>query len=153
MSGLSAGEFSPLSFQIPLAVRDALNSSATDVSFKIILNADAAVQSVLVDNLVLSDEQTSGDSDPDSERVELSYVKPDFAVLGDVFLSATQKLTIDDRCVLGAADVASILVNGGSQTTEFGAGVGIFADVASTSDVNFYDRAQPSTEMSRVPVS
>lgn len=136
LQNLAPGAFRTVSFPIPQHIQDALNGSAPDVSFVVVLNAPTGVGPFLIDNLVVST-STSGSSGSSSEEVALSLFVPRGASLADVMLSGTQKLTIDDRSTLGEEGSLTVVASIGPDLSEFGAEVTVYAHILSEGDVDF----------------
>lgn len=136
LAGLAGGVFHTLSFHVPQQVQDALSSPATDVSFVVILNAPNGTGPFTIDNLVVSDDDSSND-DSATAAETLTLSVPRGVAVGDVLMSGTNVLTIDDRSTLGQNDELINISGLGSATSELGAGVEIHANLSSVGDVDF----------------
>src|SRR5690606_10223663 len=99
LTGLTAGQFHTLSFSIPGDVQAALESSGTDLSFRIILNGPSGSQ-FIVDNLIVSDGGGSSPGDPGATGQAFSLSVPRGSRVQDVIISGTGKVTIDDRSTI-----------------------------------------------------
>jgi V8-like Glu-specific endopeptidase len=145
LSGKAPGVFHSLSFTIPEDVRAALNSGATDVDYRIILNVPWGSGTYLLDNLVVSDQVSGGGTTPGpTSATELSIAVPRGLSVADVMISGTERVTIDDRSDLSRPGEISYVANLGASTLEFGAQVDAYANVTSIGDVNFL-RSQSHT--------
>lgn len=134
LTGLTAGQFHTLSFAIPADVQSALESSATDLSFRIIINGPSGSQ-FIVDNLVVSDGGGSpGDPGTASEAFTLSV--PRGSRVQDVIISGTTKVTIDDRSTISEQVSPATVSSIGPERSEFGAGVNVYGNVVSKGDVD-----------------
>jgi len=134
LTGRAANVFHTLSFPIPGDLRAALNSTATDVDFRIVLNVPSTTNNYLLDNLVVAGE--AGTVDP-ADLNKLSIVVPEGENFAKYLMSSTDRTTIDDRCTLAVPSKLSRVANMGDNTLEFGAGVKAYADVKSEGAVSF----------------
>lgn len=145
LAGRAAGVFQTLSFGIPEDLRAALGSSATDVDFRIVLNVPGGSGEYVLDNLVVSDDAPpgggTGGGANDASDLELSFVVPRGLSVADVMISATDGVTIDDRCTLAEPAAPSEVANLGSSVLELGAGVQAFTNIASVGNVTLRSQA------------
>ena len=137
LSGVAPGVFRTLTFAVPADLQAALESEATDVSFKIIINA-AAGTTLLVDRLVVSDTDGSSPGAPSSQGEHFAVRFPQGSLIEQYVVAATERVTIDARSTMGQASSLGRprISNLGTELT-FGADVTVHGDVLSTSDVTF----------------
>lgn len=136
LAGLPAGAFRNISFNVPADVQAALNGTATDVSFRVILNAPSGTTFTL-DNLEVSDEGTSDPEVGTTDSVEFSLAVPAGSAISDFVISGTNKVTVDDRSTISAPGAGSKIGSLGAGRLELGAAVKAYADVVSVGDVDF----------------
>lgn len=145
LTGRAPGVFHTFSFSVPADLRSALNSSATDVDYRIILNVPAGSGAYLLDNLVISDAVPSGSgTTAPTSQVEFSLAVPRGLAVADVMISGTNRVTIDDRSDLSKAGTLTHVTNLGTSPMEFGAQIDAYANVTSVGNVNFL-RSQSHT--------
>ncbi|MES1188261.1 MAG: C-type lectin domain-containing protein, partial [Myxococcales bacterium] len=135
--GRPAGSYQTLSFTVPQAVQTALNGSATDIDFRVVLNVPANSGTYLLDKLVVAADVSNPAPPPAIVNEDLSVVIPRGSNIGDVMISSSDKVTIDDRSTLAKASKLSKVANLGTNTLELGAGVKAYADVFSVGNVSF----------------
>lgn len=131
LQGLTPQIFHTVSFSLPSSVRAALESQATDVEFRILLNAPAG--SYLLDQLIVA----GAEEDPSGQFIEISLRVPHGSSITQTLISSTEQLIIGDRAILGEEGALTEISHLGTQTTEFGAGVQTHAHVTSVGDVDF----------------
>lgn len=138
LNGLSSGSFHTVSFSVPQDLRSAFESGASDVSFRLVINAPSGSGQFLFDNLVLSDD---GNEQPPTEPglvpEEFALSVPEGTPVAELFMSATQRLTIDDRTTIGEEGKLPTIASVGPDTSEFGAGVRAHSNVVSEGSVDF----------------
>lgn len=133
LSGLSADEFHPLSFNIPSDVQDALSGSASDVRFSVIINTQSGVGEILLDNLLIS---SAGGGDPNQEpgssaTESIVISLPRDVEPADLALSASGELTIDDRCEIGVSSESTTIASLGGEGAHLGSAAVVHGDVIS----------------------
>jgi len=133
--GASTGGYKSFSFPIPTPVRDALSSTATDITFTFVINAPNG--QYLIDNLVVGGDTSSPPQDPPPVPKTFSLTVPAGSAASELLISATQKITIDDRSTLSRVGEMPKVASVGPDTSEFGAAVQVHADIVSHGDVDF----------------
>lgn len=84
-------------------------------------------------------QRVSANSEQDPAPLVESFALsvPDGTSIADLMMSATSRLTIDDRTTLGEAEKLATVASGGPATTEFGASIEGHVNVVSQGDVDF----------------
>lgn len=136
LAGMAPGQFHSLSFSIPQDVEAALSSSATDLSFRIILNAQSGTQ-FIVDNLVVSDSESTEPPESTTNAVEFGLAVPRGTPITDYVISATGKVTIDDRSTISKVGSLAGIANLGNGGIELGSAVQAYSNLVSVGDVEF----------------
>ncbi|HEY5955083.1 MAG TPA: hypothetical protein VIV60_00970, partial [Polyangiaceae bacterium] len=114
--GMAPGGFRTVSFQIPATVATALNSTYTDLRFRIVLNAPSSTSPYLLDKIAF----TTAPGAPGTIST-FSITVPEGITPPDTFLSSTERLQIDDQVTLGAQPQLEAIGNFGSGGFELGA--------------------------------
>ncbi len=99
------------------------------------MNAPSGLGEFLFDDLKISDGNSPEGPEETNSLVRFSLSYPSLTKPTQVFMSATRRLTLDDRITAGEAGEAPLLASIGSDTSEFGAGVKVYGDVASKGSV------------------
>lgn len=144
LAGRAPGVFHSLAFTIPEDLRAALDSNATDVDYRVILNVPSGSESYLVDHLVVSDAVPNGGAPSTTSEVAFGVSVPQGLTVADVMISGTSRVTIDDRSDLAQVNARSQVANLGTSALEVGAQVDVFANITSVGNVNFL-RSQSHT--------
>lgn len=137
LSGKSAGVWHTLKYTIPADVQSAMAAASGDLTFRLALNVPSGLGAFLIDDLVVDDETPSEEPPADASLVRFSLTYPGGAKPTQVFMSALDRLTLDDGVTAGVAGEAPFLASIGPSTSEFGARVKAYADVTSEGDVDF----------------
>lgn len=114
---LPPGEFHNLEFSLPGHVQAALNSTAGDLTFKIIINAEQGAGTFIVDNLVVSDASPASE-DPDAVEhgEELKISLPVGLHPHDVVIGTSESFQIRDRArvIGGPGEEPATVANSGA---------------------------------------
>lgn len=140
--GKVANTFHTLSFPLSTQARAILNSSASDLTFVIAYNGPASV-SLTVDKLLVSNDTTVTPPGPGTPE-EFAVTIPSGTVVGNVFLSGTEKLTIDDRVTLGENGKLPVAYAGGIAQSRFASEVQAHVNVHAKAN-NLYLASQSHT--------
>lgn len=150
ISALPLNSFNTLEFTLPANLVAALNGTYSDLQFTIVFNAPPTSAPYLLDNLqILSDGSnpdtgvdTSTDTDTATDSVvsgtfkTFTFQTPKSVRRDRVMISATERLDVNDRVLLGHANDGIVEVcsfDGGG--TQFDAGLFAWANLISTGDV------------------
>ncbi len=137
LTGKAPGVWHTLTFQVPSDVRSAMGAASGDLNFRITVNAPSGLGQFLLDDLKISDDEPTGDPEPETSLIRFSLSYPTFAKPTEVFLSATSRLTLDDRVTAGEEGESPFVSSIGPETSEFGAGVRVYGNVTSEGNVDF----------------
>ena len=124
LSGLAPQTFNKLTFALPAAVKTALEGSYSDLRLRIVLNTPNTSSPLLLDNLDIGN---AGDGLPPDTTLNLTY--PKGQSLSSVFLSASNRLQVDDRVTLAQAGEGALLAGLGSEGVEVGAGARVYGNL------------------------
>jgi hypothetical protein len=151
LGGMPSGTYRTINFNVPGNVQAALNSGATDITFVVVLNAQAGSGNFLVDNLSVSEVSSGGSggtggngggSGGGSTTGEtFSFSVPRGADVDELLLSTTQQMTIDSRCVLGEAGKLSTVSSGGPAESDFASAVRGYTNIISQGHVDLMSQA------------
>ena len=119
-----AQTFNKLTFALPAAVKTALEGSYSDLRLRIVLNTPNTSSPLLLDNLDIGN---AGDGVPPDTTLNLTY--PKRQSLSSVFLSASNRLQVDDRVTLAQAGEGALLAGLGSEGVEVGAGARVYGNL------------------------
>jgi len=133
LTGQPVGSFKTLSFTLSSQAKTALNSAATDLTFTVVYNGPSTTQPIVLDNLVVSTDTSTGSGSVVAEGLSLAV--PAGHPVNTVFLSGSETLTINERATLGAPGQLSTTYSGGPATTLFGAGTKGYIDLVSRSNI------------------
>jgi hypothetical protein len=115
--GKAANTFHTLSFTLSSQARTVLNSSASDLRLVVVYNGPNAL-TINLDKLLVSNDTTVTPPGPGTPE-EFSVAIPSGSPIGNVFLSGTDKLTIDDRVTLGVTGKLPTAYSGGTAQSKF----------------------------------
>lgn len=132
----AAGGYQNYSFPMPAGAAAALDSEATDISFTFVINGPSGAQ-YTIDNLFVGGDISNPPADPPPVPRTLSLNIPRGYAARDLLISATSKVTVDDRSTLSRPNEMPIVASVGPETTEFGAEIDGYVHVVSEGDVDF----------------
>lgn len=140
--GKAANTFHTLSFTLPTQARAVLNSAASDISLVVVYNGPNNL-TLNFDKLLVSNDSTVTPPGPGTPE-EFSIAIPSGSPISDVFLSGTEKLTIDDRVTLGVTGELPTVYAGGTAQSRFAGVVRAHVNVLAKSN-NLYLASQSRT--------
>jgi hypothetical protein len=117
LAGKAANTFHTLSFPLSTQARAVLNSNASDIGLVLVYNGPTSL-TLTVDKLLVSNDTTVTPPGPGVAE-EFSIAIPSGTPIKDVFLSGTDKLTIDDRSTLGTIGKLPVAYAGGAAQSKF----------------------------------
>ncbi len=136
VTSLSAGTYQKVTFAIPASMQTALAASYSDLKIKLVLNAPAASQPYLFDNLQLAmpgGGGTGGSSG--SSGSEFSVYVPKGVSLQGTFMSATHHLSLFSQASAGVTGGHPALASFGPQVTYLQSEAKAYANVYSKPSV------------------
>jgi hypothetical protein len=132
--GLPVGTFRTVTFPLPPSLGVALAGSYSDLQLRIIINAPAFASPYLLDRIDIA-ASGGGGTQPPVPGATISVTVPRGVPLSSAFMSATQRLQIDDRVALAQAGQLPTVASLGQAGAELGAGVVANTNVTSLGSV------------------
>jgi hypothetical protein len=129
LAGLPVGAFNKLSFTVPASAKAALESTYTDLRLRIVLNVPSTSAPLLLDHFDVA--QAGGGTAPSGPASSLTLTHPRGFALSTMFMSASDRLQLDDRVTLAQAGQLPALAGLGSSGVQVGAGGQVYGDVYS----------------------
>jgi hypothetical protein len=130
LSGVPAGSYRPLTFSLPSNVETALEGTYSDLRLRVVLNTPSTSSTILLDHFDIAD---TGGSPLPPPATTLVFSYPKGQSLSSVFMSASDRLQIDDRVTLAQAGQLPVVAGLGSSGVEVGSGAGVHSNVYSGS--------------------
>lgn len=119
-SGSGGGGYQSFSFPMPGQAAAALDSTANDITFTFVINGPGGAQ-YIIDNLFVGGDISAPPTDPPPVPRTLSLNIPRGYAVRDLMISATSKVTVDDRSTLSRPGETPIVASIGPEKSEFGA--------------------------------
>jgi hypothetical protein len=140
LTGMAPGSFHTVTFALPANVVTALGGSYSDLQLRVVINAPAFAAPYLVDHVDVAS-TSGGGGTPSPSASTLSVMVPRGLPLSSAFISATQRLQIDDRVTLADPSQRPTVSSLGQAGAELGAGVVANTNVTSVGNVTLRSAA------------
>ena len=126
LSSLPAGSFNKVSFALPSAVEAALEGTYSDLRLRIVLNTPNTSAPLLLDRFDVSESVSTP-----APGNALKFTYPKGQALSSVFLSASDRLQLDERVTLSNASAPRVFGGLGSGGVQVGAGTQLYGNLFS----------------------
>lgn len=140
LNSLTVGQYKTLSFTLDGPSKAALVGTYSDLSIRLVFNAQPGLGAFLVDNLRVAQAAPPGGGSGSSST--LSIAIPPGETLQSLLLSATHNLQIDSRVELGAANTLTVVGNASTQGARFESASNVHANVYSVGLVSLYSQTK-----------
>lgn len=138
--GMPDGSFRTVTFPLPASLVTALDATYSDLQLHIIINAPTFSAPYLLDHVNIAG-SGGGGTPPPSAGSMLSITVPRGVPLSSAFISATQRLQIDDQVTLAQSGQLPTIASLGSGGAELGSKVFAYTNVVSLADVTLRSSA------------
>lgn len=139
LTGLEPGAFQTLDFPLSTQARSLIDSSASDLSILVVLNAENVGGAFLLDNLRLGGSSTAS-SDADA-TIHFSFGLPKGTNAGQLALSGTDGVVVDSGCSIGEPGSPTAVAGFSPAGVNLAASATIYGDVYSTTQVNLMSQS------------